>query len=168
MIIWSLLKRLSSVLIAQKQPQMYINKWAWLCSKKSLCIALKFEFHVICRYHKVLFLFDFSNHVIMWKSVSACVGHKKRWWGPLLYLTCKTGECAYLSLRFLWIKFDQTGDTRSQRTSLLFCPTVTAWASLSFRSLVAQTTCNAGDLGSIPGLGRSPEGGMATHSSIFA
>ena len=26
----------------------------------------------------------------------------------------------------------------------------------------------AGDLGSIPGLGRSPEEGMATHSSILA
>ena len=28
--------------------------------------------------------------------------------------------------------------------------------------------CNAGDLGSIPGLGRSPEEGMATHSSTLA
>ena len=28
--------------------------------------------------------------------------------------------------------------------------------------------CNSGDLGSIPGLGRSPEEGMATHSSILA
>ena len=27
---------------------------------------------------------------------------------------------------------------------------------------------NAGDVGSIPGLGRSPEEGMATHSSILA
>ena len=39
-------------------------------------------------------------------------------------------------------------------------------------SLVAQTvrasTYNAGDLGSIPGLGRSPEKEMATHSSTLA
>ena len=34
-----------------------------------------------------------------------------------------------------------------------------------------ESTCNAGnsgDVGSIPGLGRSPEEGMATHSSILA
>jgi len=31
-----------------------------------------------------------------------------------------------------------------------------------------ESTCDAGDLGSIPGLGRSPRGGMTTHSSILA
>ena len=31
-----------------------------------------------------------------------------------------------------------------------------------------ESTCNVGDMGSIPGLGRSPEAGMATHSSILA
>ena len=31
-----------------------------------------------------------------------------------------------------------------------------------------ESACNAGDLGSIPGLGRSPEEGMATHSSNLA
>ena len=31
-----------------------------------------------------------------------------------------------------------------------------------------ESACNAGDLGSIPGLGRSLEKGMATHSSILA
>ena len=31
-----------------------------------------------------------------------------------------------------------------------------------------ESACNAGNLGSIPGLGRSPEKGMATHSSILA
>ena len=37
--------------------------------------------------------------------------------------------------------------------------------------MVKNPTANAGgvrDLGSIPGLGRSPGGGMATHSSILA
>ena len=29
-----------------------------------------------------------------------------------------------------------------------------------------ESACNAGDVGSIPGLGRSPEEGMATYSSI--
>ena len=31
-----------------------------------------------------------------------------------------------------------------------------------------ESACNAGDLGSIPGLGRSLEKGMATHASILA
>ena len=38
-------------------------------------------------------------------------------------------------------------------------------------TLVAQmneSACNAGDPGSVPGLGRSPGEGMATHSSILA
>ena len=36
-------------------------------------------------------------------------------------------------------------------------------------SLGNESTCNVGDLSSIPGLGRSPEGeGMATHSNILA
>ena len=30
-----------------------------------------------------------------------------------------------------------------------------------------ESSCNAGDLTSIPGLGRSPEKGMATHSRIL-
>ena len=34
--------------------------------------------------------------------------------------------------------------------------------------LVKESACNAGDLGSIPGLGRSPEEGLTTHSSILA
>ena len=31
-----------------------------------------------------------------------------------------------------------------------------------------ESACNAGDLGSIPGLGRSLEKGTATHSSVLA
>ena len=31
-----------------------------------------------------------------------------------------------------------------------------------------ELTCNAGDLGLIPGLGRSPEDGMAVYASILA
>ena len=31
-----------------------------------------------------------------------------------------------------------------------------------------EPTCNGGDLGLNPGLGRSPGGGMATHSSFLA
>ena len=30
-----------------------------------------------------------------------------------------------------------------------------------------ESACNVGDLGLIPGLGRSPGGDMATHSSIL-
>ena len=35
-------------------------------------------------------------------------------------------------------------------------------------SVGKEFTCNEGDLGSIPGLGRSLEEGKATHSSILA
>ena len=31
-----------------------------------------------------------------------------------------------------------------------------------------ESTCNAGDTGAISGLGRAPDKGMATHSSILA
>ena len=33
---------------------------------------------------------------------------------------------------------------------------------------MVESTCNAGELDSVPSLGRSPEEGMATHSSILA
>ena len=33
---------------------------------------------------------------------------------------------------------------------------------------IRESTCNAGDLDSIPGLGRSLEKETATHSSVFA
>ena len=38
----------------------------------------------------------------------------------------------------------------------------------TFGSAGKESACNAGDLGLIAGLGRSPGGGMATHSSILA
>jgi len=38
--------------------------------------------------------------------------------------------------------------------------------SMSFHS--KESSCNVGDLGSVPGLGRSHGGGRATHSSILA
>ena len=39
---------------------------------------------------------------------------------------------------------------------------------MCFKERDKESTCNEGDLGSIPGLGRSPEKGKATHSSILA
>ena len=41
------------------------------------------------------------------------------------------------------------------------------WAPL-VTQIGKESTCSAGDLDSIPGSGRSHEGGMATHSSILA
>ena len=35
-------------------------------------------------------------------------------------------------------------------------------------TVVKNPSANAGDVGSMPGLGRSPGEGMATHSSILA
>ena len=39
---------------------------------------------------------------------------------------------------------------------------------MGFKKKKKESTLVAGDLGSIPGLGRSLEEGMATHSSILA
>ena len=35
-------------------------------------------------------------------------------------------------------------------------------------SVGKKSTCNAGDTGLIPGLGKSPEGGMAAHCNVLA
>ena len=40
--------------------------------------------------------------------------------------------------------------------------------ALSCGSVVKNLLANAGNSGSVPGLGRFPGGGMATHSSILA
>ena len=40
--------------------------------------------------------------------------------------------------------------------------------SFSDISDVKESACNVGDQGSVPGVGRSPEKGMETHSSILA
>ena len=42
------------------------------------------------------------------------------------------------------------------------------WIVFIFCSDGKASACNAGDLGLIPGWGRSPGGGTATHSSILA
>ena len=42
-----------------------------------------------------------------------------------------------------------------------------SWASLAFSDRI-ESACNVGDPCLIPGLGRSPKEGMATHSSVFA
>ena len=39
---------------------------------------------------------------------------------------------------------------------------------MNMAQTVKESACNAGDLGSIPRLGRSPGEGMATHSTILA
>ena len=56
-----------------------------------------------------------------------------------------------------------------QETLVLFL----SWEDLVFLGFLGgsvdkELTCNAGDLDSIPELGRSLEEGMATHSSILA
>ena len=42
------------------------------------------------------------------------------------------------------------------------------WLGFPGGSEVKASVCNAGDLGSIPGLGRSPEEGNGNHSNILA
>jgi len=52
--------------------------------------------------------------------------------------------------------------------SLGFCSTRALWASLVAQTVGKASACNAEDLGSIPGSGRSPGEDMATHSSTLA
>ena len=49
----------------------------------------------------------------------------------------------------------------------IFCPRLNS-SPIPDGSNSKEFACNAGDPGSIPGLGRSPEKEMATHSSILA
>ena len=50
----------------------------------------------------------------------------------------------------------------------LFLAVSLSWYSFPGGSDGKESTCNVGDLGSIPGLERPLEEGMATHSSILA
>ena len=59
-----------------------------------------------------------------------------------------------------------TSDATKINLGLLFLSALNSNAQLA--DLPKESTCSVGDLGSIPGLGRSPEEGMATHSSILA
>ena len=68
----------------------------------------------------------------------------ERWGSPL--------PCCHLDLRLLVF-----------RTERELIPVISPGGSSG-----KESACNAGDLGSIPGSGRSPEKGMATHSSILA
>ena len=49
-----------------------------------------------------------------------------------------------------------------------FCFTMINWKGFPSGSVGKESACNVGDLGWIPGLARSPEKEMATHSSILA
>ena len=67
----------------------------------------------------------------------------------------------------------QTISIGKHRHTLLvgMCNGVTIWETVCYfhgDSAGKTSACNAGDLGSIPGLGRSPGEGKATHSSILA
>ena len=45
-----------------------MNDWVWLCSSKTLFMALKFEFHLTYKCHKTLFFQKKSNCLKMWKT----------------------------------------------------------------------------------------------------
>ena len=51
---------------------------------------------------------------------------------------------------------------------MLICIHVYTYMGFPGSSAGKESACNTGDLGSIPGLERSPGGGQATHSSILA
>ena len=55
-----------------------------------------------------------------------------------------------------------------QRSTVLLLKYVNSISFFPSSSVDQETACNAGDSGSIPGLGRFPEKEMATHSSLLA
>ena len=81
---YSMLQLLSSAVTAQMQQlyiycesshRQHINEWTWLCSIKLYLWTLKFEFHIICTYHKYSsFIFVFFQP---FESVKIILSFKK-------------------------------------------------------------------------------------------
>ena len=95
-------------------------------------------------------------------------GHAEDHWGA-----CHVSE-ALLDLRAHWM---QLNDSRWHCVELKsqpdvpcpgFCPTELSKNGLPGGSHRKESVCNAGDPGSIPGLGRSPGERNGIHSSILA
>ena len=69
---------------------------------------------------------------------------------------------------FIFTKFLEYLLTQSLKNMYMFNNRPVLCMGSPCGSAGKESTCNAGDLGSIPGLGRSPGEGMSTHSRILA
>ena len=116
-------------------------------------------------------LFSYSQHVglakklvhvfgnIIWKNPNELFGQPNTYWASLIAQLVKNPPAMqetpvpFLGQKVHW--------RRDRLPTLVF---------LGFRcdSAGKESACNARDLGSIPGSGRSPGKGKATHSSILA
>ena len=81
-------------------------------------------------------------------------------------LDCKEGQPVNRKGNQSWIFIGRT----DAEAPILWPPDVKNWLIWKDpdSSVSKESACNAEDLGSIPGSGRSPEKEMATHSSILA
>ena len=68
----------------------------------------------------------------------------------------------------VWKGVHWRGGNGERISSLLSLSIIQKVAGLPGGSVGKESACNVGNLCSIPGLGRSPEEGMAIHSSILA
>ena len=71
-------------------------------------------------------------------------------------------------LQNVYIPYMLESESIKQIHMLLFFYHAVTYTGFPGGSGGKESACNAGDLGLIPGLGRSREEGMATHSSILA
>ena len=88
-----------------------------------------------------------------------------------IYMYIYTYICSFLDFVPIqvitenWVEFPML----HSRFSLVICSVCSSvYMSIPRGSARKESTCNAGDLGLIPGLGRSPKEGKGYHSSILA
>ena len=79
------------------------------------------------------------------------------------------GKRGYVhACRWLTFLYSRNITLQSNYTSIKINKFIREWRGFPSSSVVKNPPASAGDLGLIPGLGRSPGEGMATHSSILA
>ena len=72
------------------------------------------------------------------------------------------------SIQINWLIFKHIWNEKFYLLESQICSPLHEFSLIPGGSDGKESACSARDLGSIPGLGRSPEEGMATHSSILA
>ena len=101
----------------------------------------------------------FNNVIfILWQSPSrSYIAYLLHHWASVIAQLVKNLRAVQETL--VWFLGREDLLEKATHSSILGLP---LWLSCK------DSACNAGDLGSIPGLGRSPREGKATHSSILA
>ena len=138
-----------------------------VCVYECLCVWSKldmlsasFFFHDYKRKSRLSLLFSF--HIWMFLMDASC---------PRQDLAAHKEQSVYTHKWRTDVVFEATKQTnKSLLLQLLFEKSFLINSTMGFPhgSVGKESACNVGDTGSIPGSGRSPGGGMATHCSILA